>query len=289
MITIKRVLCPLYGAPSDRVALRMALGLARRFSAQADMLFVRPNPADALPYLGEGISGPVIEDIIETARKAADEAEKAARAAAAEEAANAGVPESEKGAPDRPTMRVRTRTGRAPDVVAEESRLADLVIAADASARDQASGPNALEACMLGEGRPVMLVPEAVPDAIGTHAVIGWDGSREAAHAVTAALPFLKEARRVTILCIDEDGVPDAPVANALAEYLALHGISAEIRLVAEDERGTGELLLDEVKAVGGDLLVMGGYSHSRLRELVLGGVTRYIRSHATIPVLMAH
>lgn len=288
-MSIKRILCPLYGAESDRVALRTGLGLAKRFGAEADVLFVRPNPADALPYLGEGISGPVVEDIIETSRKAADEAEKAARSAATEAAGEAGVPEAERAEPGKASMRIRTRAGRAADVVAEESRLADLVIVADAAARDQTSGPNALETCMLAEGRPVLLAPAKTPDAIGTHAVIGWDESGEAANAVTAALPFLTEADKVTIVCIDEDGVSDAPAARTLAEYLRLHGIAAEVHLVPEDDRNTGEVLLAEAETLKADLLVMGGYSHSRLRELVLGGVTRHIRSHATIPVLMAH
>ena len=288
-MTIKRGLCPLYGTESDSVALRSPLGLAKRFSAEADVLFVRPNPADALPYLGEGISGPVVEDIIETSRKAADEAEKTARAAAAEAARDIGVPEADRGDPGKATMRIRTRAGRAADMVAQESRLADLVVVADAAARDQGSGPNALETCMLAEGRPVLLAPAKTPDAIGTHAAIGWDESGEAANAVTAALPFLTSARKVTIICIDEDGVSDAPGAKALAEYLLLHGITADIRLVQEDNRNTGEVLLAEAGALGADLLVMGGYSHSRLRELVLGGVTRHIRSNATIPVLMAH
>ncbi len=288
-MSIKRVLCPLYGAQSDRVALKTALTLAKRFTAQADVLFVRPNPAEALPYLGEGISGPVVEDIIETSRRAADEGEKAAREAMEKAAGDMGLPVSDDIEPGKCTVRFRVRSGRAADVVAAESRLADLVIVADASAREQTSGPNALETCMLAEGRPVLLSPEQTPDAIGTSAVIGWDESGEAANAITAALPFLAEAKTVTIVCIDEDGVSDAAGARALQEYLKLQGIDAETKLVPEENRNTGEVLLDEAGKIGADLLVMGGYSHSRLRELVLGGVTRHIRSHATIPVLMAH
>jgi len=288
-MSIKRILCPLYGSDSDMAALKTGLALTKRFGAQADILFVRPNPTDALPYLGEGISGPVVEDIIETARKAADEAEKQCRDAAATAAADAGLALSDETKPGTASARIRVKAGRAADVIAGESRLADLVIVADASARDQTSGPNALETCMLAEGRPVLLAPAEATSNVGNCTVIGWDESGEAANAVTAALPFLVEADKVIIVCVDEDGISDAPGAKALAEYLTLHNIAAEIHLVPEDNRNTGEVLLDEAGKLNAGLLVMGGYSHSRLRELVLGGVTRHIRSHATIPVLMAH
>ncbi len=288
-MSIKRILCPLYGSQSDASALATGLALTKRFGAQADILFVRPNPTDALPYLGEGISGPVVEDIIETARKAADGAEAQCRETAAKAAAEAGIELSDTTKPGVATARVRVKAGRAADVIAAESRLADLVIVADASARDQTSGPNALETCMLAEGRPVLLAPASATKSVGTSVVIGWDESGEAANAVTAAMPFLTQAEKVTIVCVDEDGINDAPGARALAEYLTLHSIVADVHLVPEDNRNTGEVLLAEAGVLGADLLVMGGYSHSRLRELVLGGVTRHIRSHATIPVLMAH
>lgn len=288
-MAIKRILCPLYGSKSDAASLATGLALTKRFGAQADILFVRPNPTDALPYLGEGISGPVVEDIIETARKAADDSESVCRDTATKAAAAAGLTLSDETITGKPSARIRVKAGRAADVIAAESRLADLVIVADASSRDQTSGPNALETCMLAEGRPVLLAPAQASDTVGTSVAIGWDESGEAANAITAAMPFLKEAKKVTIVCIDEDGVSDAPGARALVEYLALHGVAAEIHLVPEDNRNTGEVLLAEAENLGADLLVMGGYSHSRLRELVLGGVTRHIRSNATIPVLMAH
>jgi len=288
-MVIKRILCPLYGSSSDATALTASLSLAKRFAAQADVLFVRPNPTDALPYLGEGISGPVVEDIIETARAAADDAESQCRASAAKAAADADLELTDAAKPGTATLRFRVKSGRAADVVATESRLADLVIVADASARDQMAGPNALETCMLAEGRPVLLAPSHEARAVGTNIVIGWDESGEAANAITAAMPFLAGAEMVTIVCVDEDSGGDTPSAGALAEYLTLHGVTAQIHTVAEDDRNTGEVLLAEAASLGADLLVMGGYGHSRLRELVLGGVTRHIRSHATIPVLMAH
>ena len=288
-MSIKRILCPLYGSASDTAALNTGLALTKRFGAQADILFVRPNPTDALPYLGEGISGPVVEDIIETARKAADDTEAQCRAAAGDAAKAAGLALSDETIPGSASARIRVKAGRAAEVIAAESRLADLVIVADASARDQTSGPNALETCMLAEGRPVLLAPAQATTSVGTSAAIGWDESGEAANAVTAAMPFLTGADKVTIVCVDEDGISDAPGARALAEYLTLHGVTADIHLVPEDSRNTGEVLLEEAANLKADLLIMGGYSHSRLRELVLGGVTRHIRSHATIPVLMAH
>ena len=230
-MSIKRILCPLYGSASDAASLTMGLSLAKRFHAQADILFVRPNPTDALPYLGEGISGPVVEDIIETARKAADSAEDQCRKEAEEAARAAGVEITDEVRADAATARMRIKSGRAVDVIAGESRLADLVIVADAGARDQASGPNALETCMLAEGRPVLLAPQQAPADVGASVVIGWDESGEAANAITAAMPFLVSAEKVTIVCVDEDGVSDAPGARALQEYLALHTVTADTEM----------------------------------------------------------
>ena len=144
------------------------------------------------------------------------------------------------------------------------------------------------QAAMMSAGRPVLIAPKKAWNPVGGSVCIGWDDSAEAAHAVTAAIPFLEKAKKVTILCIGGKELDPGP-GSTLADYLELHGVVADVHLVDAAGRAAGEVLLENAERAKTDLLVMGGYSHSRLREFIIGGTTQHIRSHATIPVLMAH
>jgi nucleotide-binding universal stress UspA family protein len=134
----------------------------------------------------------------------------------------------------------------------------------------------------------VLLAPKKAWSPVGGSVCIGWDDSPEASSAVIAALPFLEKARNVTILCVGGKELDPGP-GSTLADYLALHGVVADVHLVDAGSRAVGEVLLEHAEQAKADLLVMGGYGHSRLREFLIGGVTQHVRAHATIPVLMAH
>ena len=185
-----------------------------------------------------------------------------------------------------PSVRFLDVTGRRDEVVASHSRLSDLIVFGESATG--IAGGTALEAAMMSAGRPVLIAPKQSWAPVGGSAAIAWDESAEAARAVTAAIPFLEKARKVTILCIGDKELNPDP-GSTLADYLALHGVVADVHLVDARGRAAGEVLLETAEKAGADLLVMGGYSHSRLLEFIIGGVTQHIRSHATIPVLMAH
>jgi nucleotide-binding universal stress UspA family protein len=142
--------------------------------------------------------------------------------------------------------------------------------------------------------KPVLLSASA--DGKLTRSIaVAWDGGESACHAITGALPFLSRAKAVTVLHIGEQLNDQKSAYSArstlgeLKEYLGLHGIAVTVRNFESGAKSTGEALLDAALAIGADLLVMGGYSHSRLRESVFGGVTAHIRWHAQLPVLMVH
>jgi len=284
---IRKILVPVQGADADSLVLHAALSVAKTFGAQAQVLFVRPDPSEALPYLGDGVSGQVIEDMLQAAKEGADAAAGRARKTLEAEAATAGVPIVD----DTnllPSARFLEATGRQDLVVAEESRLSDLVLFAGRDAEHGIAGGDALEAALLSADRPVLIAPQSTTSSIGTSIIVGWDGSLSASSAVTAAMPFIARAEKVTILCIneaDEEGAPNA----VLETYLALHGATPTTHLVKASGRNIGEVLLEEAAAAGADLLVMGGYGSSRLREFLFGGATQYVRAHASVPVLMAH
>lgn len=148
---------------------------------------------------------------------------------------------------------------------------------------------------IFGAGRPVIFVPrEAAGDALGRRIVVAWKPSREAARAVNDALPLLAAAETVDIVVVnpisDQHGVRDygeEPGAN-IAAHLARHGISVEVHRERAVHESVGKRLLTLAVERGSDLMIMGAYGHSRLRELVLGGVTQHVLDHATIPLMMS-
>jgi nucleotide-binding universal stress UspA family protein len=284
---VRKILVPLSGNPAEAVVLGTALTVARNFGAQVVGLFVRPDATEALPYLGDGVSGQVIEDLLSAAREGSDAASTRARTMFADAAAKANVALAKESRDvTLPSARFLDVTGHRDDVVAAQSRLSDIVVFGEGNVG--VAGGSTLEAAMMSAGRPVLIAPKACAINIGGVVAIGWDESPVAAHAATAAIPFLGKAKKVVILSIGKKALEPEP-ANMLADYLALHGIEAEEHLVDAQGRAIGSVLLEEAEKLGADLLVVGGYGHSRLREFIVGGATQHIRSHATIPVLMAH
>lgn len=284
---VRKILVPLAGGELDDKVLATAFKVAENFEARVVGLFVRPDPAEALPYVGDGVSGRVIEDILTAVKEGSDAAAARAKQSLSKAAETAGVPLVEGGDHKLPSARFVDMTGHAADVVASESRLSDLVVFGYGAEASEAGG-GALEAALMSAGRPVLIAPQTPPMKIGGTIAIGWDNSFEASHAVTSAMPFLAKAKNCVILRID-GGEASTEAGSTLADYLALYGITAEVREVHGDNRDKGEVLLEETASIGADLLVMGGYGHSRFREFLVGGVTRHVRSHGIVPVLMAH
>lgn len=172
-------------------------------------------------------------------------------------------------------------------VVLDAALTHDLIVFTRASGDDDELPVSSLLKCTVeSSGRPVLLTTDDLSSDFTRTAVIAWNGSQEAAHAVTAALPFLSLAEAVHIVTFPTSRT-DTKRASELADYLARHAISAEIRLPVTDAP-VGEALLDTVQQVSATLLVMGGYTHSRLRQTLFGGVTHHVLEHARLPLLLA-
>ena len=178
--------------------------------------------------------------------------------------------------------------------LAREAQCADLLVLGQAQPEEPfATSPQQVESVLLASGSPTLLVPYAgYATAPGGRIVVAWDGSREAARAVNDALPFLTAATNVMVLIVDPKSkagrLGDEPGAD-IARHLARHDCRVELQSVESGSRSVGGTILARLSDSGADLLVMGAYGHSRLRELVLGGVTRHILAHMTVPVLMSH
>ncbi len=180
-----------------------------------------------------------------------------------------------------------------PVAVAEQARTADLTIVGphDSDPFDAWSGLPAR--VVLGSGRPVLIIPSAgALNGIGENVLVAWNASREAARAAFDAVPLLQDAKNVTVLVINRDHNRKENAVSAgddLALALARHGIKAEADMAFNSDINVPDELLSRAADFGSDLLVMGCYGHSRLREAVFGGTTRDILKTMTVPVLMSH
>ena len=177
---------------------------------------------------------------------------------------------------------------------AQQAFYADLMVLGqhDPSTASSSGVPSDFaENVMLMSGKPALILPYAgmVPAEIGETVVIAWKPAREAARAVSAAMPLLKRARRVVIL--SWSGEDEKVLGNRLdlRGYLRLNGVAADWLEQGDEPSALGELLLSRCFDMGADLLVMGCYGHSRAREWVLGGTSRTVLESMTLPVLMSH
>lgn len=189
----------------------------------------------------------------------------------------------------------RVVEGHPEDLAAVHGRYADLLIISqvDPGAPRAAEIMQDIQSVIFAAGRPLLLVPYiGKVKTLGDHVLVAWNASREATRAVTDALPLLKRAKKVTVMVVrpraDAKAHGDVPGAD-IAAYLARHGVKVEVS--AEEGEGieVGELMLSRAADLNVDLIVMGAYSHSRLRQWILGGATRTILESMTVPVLMSH
>jgi nucleotide-binding universal stress UspA family protein len=180
------------------------------------------------------------------------------------------------------------------EAVLDHARSADLVIAAQKESDwDYADVFDVPDWLALDSGRPVLIIPKEGPlKSVGERVLVAWNNSSESARAVFDAMPLLMTAKEVHVLCIEETDKPKEPNKSPEAELCAtlarqgIKGVAVHLKTAKHVE--PGELLLSHVKDNECDLLVMGCYGRSRLREFILGGASRHVLHHATVPVLMA-
>jgi nucleotide-binding universal stress UspA family protein len=192
------------------------------------------------------------------------------------------------------TAEWRSHNGRADQVMVRCSRYSDLVIVGQTRPDGPTLIPGDLpEAVAIGGGRPVLVVPHVgVRKPVGVTVILCWNASRESARAAADALPFLRSAAKVVVLVVEPTasyaGHGEEPGAD-IAIWLARHGAKVTVQCEIAPDVGVGEIILSRAADHDADLIVMGVYGHLRLREAVLGGVSRTMLSSMTVPVLMSH
>jgi nucleotide-binding universal stress UspA family protein len=284
------ILSVLGDAESGQAVLDAALMLGRDFRCHVAALHVRNDPAAAIPLVGEGMSGTMVEEMLtEAERESADRA-SSVRRIFDHECQHYAIPVlPSPGRDGELTASWREEKGNEDSWLARVGRASDIIVVGQPSEERDFPSSLSLTAGLLETGRPILMVPATAPTSIGKRVALAWNGSAESARAVAASLPLLKHSNAVTLLTIAENG--DAPEVGAedLAAYLAAHGVKTGLHAFSADGRSTGEAIIHETGILGCDLLVMGAFTHSRLRQLIFGGVTRHVVAHAQLPVLMTH
>jgi len=170
------------------------------------------------------------------------------------------------------------------------ARRFDLSVVRQAEPGAGATASLLIEAALFETGRPVLVVPYIQKGGVKLERVmLCWDGSRSAARAAADAMPFLKRATTVEVAMVSERGKSDETPGADIAQHLARHGVTVEVKQIVAPDAKTADVLLSHAADTSADFLVLGGYGHSRLREFVLGGVTRSILGTMTAPTLMSH
>jgi nucleotide-binding universal stress UspA family protein len=172
--------------------------------------------------------------------------------------------------------------------IASISRIYDVTVVGRPATTGDGPRMTTLEAALFDGGRPILLAPPQPKDTFGKNVVISWNQSTESARTVAFGIEFLKKAKKVTVLTINDVTVP-GPNGQALCDYLKHHGVDATELTVASSGRKPGVAILDEADKLGCDLLFKGAYTQSRIRQMILGGATSQILANATVPVFMAN
>jgi nucleotide-binding universal stress UspA family protein len=273
---IKTILVLADGNPGCEAALSCAVELGRRFGAHLDVLHVRADQVSVLPFAGEAISARLAEELMEAAEKTIQDRTDSARSAYDRLCPPAAL-----------STAWHVTAGRQAEIAAAAGRVSDLVIIERPEDPGDVLWRPTVELVLFDTGRPVLILPRLLSAFAGDRVAVAWNGSAQAAHAIAASLPFLRAARQVVILSAG----PIAPYASTagLIANLGRHGIQATACAFEPGTAPLGPALLEQAHAQPADLLVMGAYSHSWLREMILGGTTRQMLALADLPVLMAH
>ncbi len=302
-MSIKSVLCVFAGTEKELGALSTAFALAEAYSSRLSILHISPNPSNYVGIYGEGVieSSYVI---------AAIEKEISAHLEHAKQHINSlsskyNIPVLEKNnmvisnknkRSNCASAELITLTGDIKDIVAQQGRIHDIIVISRGSNDPSAVYDSAIISALFETARPVLITPIHKDVEIKArkwqckNISIAWDGGIEAARGMYNAMDFLEKSDSVKLLTIrDSKTNYDLKAEEDIIEYLNCHNINATGIIVTAGNRTPAEALLIRAKELDSDLMVMGAYGHSRLREMILGGITDYVLENAEIPLLLSH
>jgi nucleotide-binding universal stress UspA family protein len=278
-MSFRDILAPVISLAHDEAALAAAETVAARFEAHATALIVAVHLASEFSPHNAAFSDVLVDVFAGAKSHVARERKKVTDWL------------------ERASVRFETRDVRVEDALNQQlvlahARRTDLIVLSRPEQNERAHDL-LFQHILFGAGRPLLLVPERMREGMAWDRIlIAWNGSREAARAVADALPFLKQAHEVVVATVDatpsHGGHGQAP-GRGLGAYLARHDVRVEVNNIDGLGRGEAAALMDAARAMDANMLVMGGYGHSRARELVFGGVTRALAEAPALPLLISH
>jgi nucleotide-binding universal stress UspA family protein len=275
---IKDLVVNLGGSAAPDITADYAISMAKAYGAHVvGVAFIYE------PVIPGSLLGGVPTDLIEVQR---EENAKAAKTAVAsfEAAARTTAVSAE-------TRLLDASIAGASDLFGRIARRFDIAVVGQAQREQGVSEELLIEGALFGSGRPVIVVPEIQKQGMTLDRVmVCWDGSRPAARAIGDAIPFLARAKAIEVVVVTGERDKSGEITGTnMKRHLARHGINVEIKRIAAGEVDAQTAILAHAADTGTDFIVMGGYGHSRLREFILGGVTRSILKSMPVPVLMSH
>ncbi len=290
---IKSILCIFGGAAHELGALNAAMTLAQSNSAQIRVLHISPDPGAYIAAYGGEVMA--VNAVLAALEKKNAERLATAKHYAASSAQTHQVPlDTPEALAHHASAQFLHQTGTMDHIVAQEGRVSDLIVISRGAYAASPHNDDAVMAALFNTGRPVLLTPKAEGGAPSPWRdktiALAWNGSLEAARAMSGAMPLLARAENLHVLIARRHGgVVDLTGEARLLDYLKVHGLHTEIIAVEFGRHSEAELALAQARELKADILVMGAYGRSRLREMMLGGFTEHVLQRADIPLLLSH
>jgi nucleotide-binding universal stress UspA family protein len=286
---MKLTLVPITDTDEGWRALRVAMMIARRFEGHTDAVFIQPGirvqTSNVLPAMDQQLR-------VELAERAREELASHIRQAHNTFTEIAAVldiaDQGDRSEAGPPSAAWQVDEGLMADSVSMRASVYDAVVFAHPTGKAHADWRPGVEAALFSAGRPVLIAPSQDIESVGETILVAWNRSPQSARAMIGAMPFLAQANRVEILSITT-GAKQGPSPQDAARLLSWHGVAADVDEIPPEDGPVAATILAQGRQIGADLVVMGAYSHSRFREIILGGVTQHVLRHAEVPVLMAH
>ena len=285
---IRSILVVIDGGTHSELSLEVAISMGKFFTAHVEVLHVQAHThVVASSFAG---SDPIVvpsEYLQEQIAERASHAEKMFQVHCVDAGVTVLDVDEEHSEQSQTTVTWRKVIGHEDQEIARLGRVSDLIVMAFPDKQSGGVDASALETALFDTGKPVMVFNETFSEFSGDTITIAWDGSREAAHSVGLAIPFLKRATTIRILTVIDPENDNNP--NELTRFLAFHGLHAEFYARVKGERSIAEVLMDEAEGWKSSLVVMGAYGHHLVWESLVGGVTRDVLAKSKVPVFLAH
>lgn len=291
-MSIKTILAPLTNSPQARTTLETAFIVAQHFGSHVVGLAARPaltedNVDLIMEVASLGKANPLLQEVNPVSLKDEHVQKVGQLFRDICREMNVKIVENPRHL-EKVSAAFKVVIGDGPEVTAEAARVFDLVVAGQPKNDPGYGLREILRAVLFHSGRPVLIAPERATSSVGQSILISWNRSKLSARAAAISRQYFERATRVGILSVDAEQAK-GPSAADLLEYLAWHGVEAELLEAKCGHHRLGEIMLEQATTFGADLSVMGAYSQSPFRESLTRGVTNYVLSHTEIPVLMTH